>query len=87
MNIACFESKYRLYVILFCAIVLHYLLYQEAIKTLLIFFILSNKDRLCMHRDSSDKDVVTASPVYYGNQILVGRHLCTEKAPLAPICY
>ena len=38
MNIACFESNHRMHIFLICVIVLHYLLYLEAIKT---FFILS----------------------------------------------
>ena len=36
MRIACFESNHSVYVFLFCAIVLYYLLYQKVIQTLFI---------------------------------------------------
>ena len=41
MNIACFESNHSMY-ILICVIVLHYLLYQEAIQTLFILSYLNS---------------------------------------------
>ena len=38
MNVACSLSNHKVYAFLFCASVLHHLLYLEAIKTLFILY-------------------------------------------------